>query len=217
MLEIEGLENIPTKGPAIIAPNHSGILGWDAIILLHEIFIHKKRMPRSMVHPFWASHPIMEDIIKRFGFFRRDFKKALQILKRNKLMLIFPEAENGNFKPTIKMYQLVDFNPGFAALSILSGAPIIPVAIIGAEENYINLGTIDWFEKKYGFKIPIPLNLLPLKSKWKIKIMKPISLKKYGKKDLKNDKFLHEVSQNIRFRIQATIHKELVRKGIFKT
>ena len=87
---------------------------------------------------------------------------------------------------------------------------------MGAEENFVNLGTIDWFEDKIGAKIPIPLNLLPIPAKWKIKFLKPISLAKYNRKDAKNEKFLIEVTQNIRFRIQATIHKELVSRGIFK-
>ena len=216
MLEVDGIENIPSKGPAILVPNHSGIYGWDGLVLLNEIFIQKKRIARMMVHSFWSSIPVLKEIGSRYGFFKPDFKSASKILKRNNMIIIFPEAEKGNFKPTIKMYQLQDFNPGFVALSILSKAPIIPISIIGAEENYINLGTIDWFEEKYGIRIPVPLNLLPLKSKWKIKILRPITLSKYNKKDMRNEKFLHEVAQNIRFRIQASIHKELVRKGIFR-
>lgn len=216
MLEVEGIENIPSRGPALIVPNHSGVFGWDAVILNHEIYEKRRRIPRTMTHPFWEHSPLMKDVASRFGLFKRDLRHALRLLKHNNLILIFPEAERGNFKPSIKMYQLVDFETGFVALAAMSGAPVIPVAIIGGEENYINLSTLDIFEKSLGFKIPLPLNLLPFRSKWKIKILKPISFKKYGKKAIKNEKFLYEASQNIRFRIQATIHKELVRKGIFK-
>lgn len=163
-----------------------------------------------MAHAFWESSPFLKTFSRKMGLITTDFKLAVRTLKKNKLLVIFPEAEHGNFKPSHKMYQLADFNPGFVALSLMTQTPIVPVAILGAEENYINIGTIDWFEDQIGAKIPIPLNLLPLPSKWKIKFLKPISLNKYTRKDVKNEKFLVEVAQNVRFRIQAAIHKELV-------
>lgn len=216
MLEVEGFENVPKKGRVILIPNHSGILGWDAVVLHYEIFKKLKRIPRTMAHSFWESNEFFRKGSQKLGFFPPDFKRAVRYLKKNKLMIIFPEAEKGNFKPSIKMYQLMEFNPGFVALAMMTNSPVVPVCILGAEENYINLGTIDWFEKSYGFKIPIPLNLLPLPSKWKIKFLPPISFQKYNRSDIKNEKFVKEVAENIRFRIQANIQMELVKKGIFK-
>ncbi|NBU99720.1 MAG: hypothetical protein EBS19_16180 [Spirochaetia bacterium] len=216
MLETEGIENVPKTGRVMLVPNHSGVLGWDAVILYNEIVRERKRIPRIMAHMFWESRPFLSKIARKFGAFGADFKQAVKFLKKNKLMIIFPEAEHGNFKPSVKMYQLTEFNPGFVALAMMTNTTIVPVTIMGAEENFVNLGTIDWFEDKIGAKIPIPLNLLPIPAKWKIKFLKPISLAKYNRKDAKNEKFLIEVTQNIRFRIQATIHKELVSRGIFK-
>lgn len=216
MLEVEGLENVPRSGKALLIPNHSGILGWDAAVLHYEMFKTLKRLPRTMAHAFWESNDFLRIGSEKLGFFPPDFKKAVKYLKKNKLMIVFPEAEHGNFKPSIKMYQLMDFNPGFVALAIMTHTPVIPVCILGAEENYINLGTVDWFEKKWGVKVPVPLNLLPIPSKWKIKFLPPLSFNKYNKKDIKNDKFVREVADNIKFRIQANIQMELVQKGIFK-
>lgn len=215
-LEVEGLDYVPRTGRVMLVPNHSGVLGWDAVILYNEIVREKRRIPRIMAHAFWESSPFLSKIAKRFGAFGADFKQAVKFLKKNKLMILFPEAEYGNFKPSIQMYQLTEFNPGFIALSLMTDTPIVPVVIMGAEENFVNLGTIDWFEEQLGVKIPLPLNLLPLPSKWKIRFLKPISLAKYGRKEVKNEKFLVEASQNIRFRIQAAIHKELVNRGVFK-
>lgn len=216
MLEVEGLEKVPKSGRVMIVPNHSGLLGWDAIVLMNEIFRNKKRIPRTMAHAFWESRPFLKKTAQKFGMFTTNFKLAIKVLNKNKLMIIFPEAEHGNFKPTTKMYQLMDFNPGFVALATMTNSPIIPTVIMGAEENFVNIGTIDWFEDQIGAKIPIPLNLLPIPSKWKIKFLNPINLNKYTRKEIKNEKFITEVAQNIRFRIQASIHKELVTRGIFK-
>jgi 1-acyl-sn-glycerol-3-phosphate acyltransferase len=214
-LEVEGMELLP-KGRSIIVPNHSGIIGWDGIILPYEVFKITRRIPRIMTHAFWTENKYLKDSFQRLGFIPPDFKKAVKLLKKNKNLVIFPEAEHGNFKPSYKMYKLSEFNPGFVALAIMTNAVVVPTVIMGAEENFINLGTIDWFEKSLGAKIPIPLNLLPLPSKWKIKFLKPVSFAKYDRKDVKNEKFVKEVADNIRFRIQTSIQRELVTKGIFK-
>lgn len=216
MLEVEGLEHVPRSGRVMLVPNHSGVLGWDAVILYNEIVREKRRIPRIMAHAFWESSPFLSEMAKKFGAFGADFKQAVKFLKRNKLMIIFPEAEHGNFKPSVQMYQLTEFNPGFVALAMMTDTVVVPVVIMGAEENFVNLGTIDWFEEQIGAKIPVPLNLLPIPSRWKIRFLKPVSFSKYGRKEVRNEKFLIEASQNIRFRIQATIHKELVNRGVFK-
>ncbi|MDX1958581.1 MAG: 1-acyl-sn-glycerol-3-phosphate acyltransferase [Leptospiraceae bacterium] len=216
MLDLEGIENIPRTGRVMVVPNHSGVIGWDAVILYNEIVRERKRIPRIMAHAYWHSNEFLSEMGHKYGSFPPDFKLAIKYLRKNKLMIIFPEAEHGNFKPSVKMYQLTEFNPGFVALAMMTNTVIVPTVIMGAEENFVNLGTIDLFEKELGAKIPVPLNLLPIPAKWKIKFLKPIDLSKYGRKDAKNEKFLVEVGQHVRFRIQSSIHEELVSRGVFK-
>ncbi|MCB1308428.1 MAG: 1-acyl-sn-glycerol-3-phosphate acyltransferase [Leptospiraceae bacterium] len=215
-LETVGLENIPRKGPVIVTPNHSGVLGWDALIVQNEILKFARRMPRTMSHNFWHSNDTFSQISNRLAYIPQDFKKAIRILRRNNLLLLFPEAEAGNFKPSTQMYQLQGFNPGFVSLAMMADAPIIPTCVIGAEEAHLNLGTLDWTEKFIGAKIPLPLNLIPLPVKWKLVFMKPIYLGKYSRRDSKNIRFLIEVAENVRMHIQKRINKELVDRGVLK-
>lgn len=215
-LETVGLENIPRSGPVIVIPNHSGVLGWDAFVLQNEILKFGKRIPRTMSHNFWHQNEILKRLSARMAYIPQDFKVAIKVLRRNNLLILFPEAEAGNFKPSTQMYQLQQFNPGFVSLAILTGSPIVPTCIIGAEETHLNLGTLDWTEKYIGARIPLPFNLIPLPVKWKIIFMKPVRLNRYGKKDAKNMDFLEEVAENIRVRIQQRIHQELVKRGVFK-
>ncbi len=215
-LETEGLEHIPRHGSAIVVPNHSGVMGWDAFVIQNEILKSGRRIPRTMSHNFWHENEVFARWSQKLGYFPQDFKMAVRLLRKNNLMILFPEAEAGNFKPSTQMYQLQDFNPGFISLSIMTGSPIIPACIIGAEETHLNLGTMDWTEKYIGAKVPIPLNLIPLPVQWKIIFMKPVDLGKYGKKEAKNIRFLEEAANNIRMRIQNRIHKELVHRGVFK-
>ncbi|MBX7056911.1 MAG: 1-acyl-sn-glycerol-3-phosphate acyltransferase [Leptospirales bacterium] len=215
-LETEGLDHIPRRGPVVVTPNHSGVLGWDALAVQNEILKRVRRFPRTMSHNFWHSSEALRFLSARLGFIPQDFKTAIRILRRNNLLLIFPEAESGNFKPSTQMYQVQDFNPGFVSLAMMSNAPIIPACVLGAEESHLNLGTIDWFEKSHGLRIPLPLNLFPLPSKWKIIFLEPISLGKYGRKDARHIEFLTEVAQNVRMRIQQRINRELVKRGVLK-
>ncbi len=215
-LETEGIENIPKRGSVIIVANHSGVWGWDAFILQNEIFQKASRIPRTMSHNFWHKNELLATILQKLAYIPQDFKKAVRVLKKNNLLLLFPEAEEGNFKPSTKMYQLQDFNPGFIALAALSKARIVPCCIIGAEETHINLGTIDWTEKYIGAKIPLPLNLIPFPAQWKIIFLKPLSLEKYAKQDFRQEKFLVEAAANIQMRIQRKINQELIQRKIFQ-
>ena len=215
-LETEGLENIPARGPVLVCPNHSGVLGWDAFAVQNEIIKFRKRIPRTMSHNFWHENETFRYLSDKMGFVPQDFKRAIRVLRHNNLLLIFPQAEAGNFKPSTRMYRLEQFNPGFVSLAMMAGAPIIPACVIGAEESHLNLGTIDWAEKFLGAKIPLPLNLIPLPVRWKLIFMKPVHLSKYGRRDAKNIKFLEEVAENVRMRIQQRINIELVKRGVFK-
>ena len=214
-LETVGAENVPRSGPVIVVPNHSGVWGWDGLVLQNELLKKLHRVPRTMLHNFWFRNQHLRLLAEQLAFIPQDFKKALQLLRRNNLLLLFPEAEAGNFKPTTQMYEIQDFNPGFISLAILSNATIVPCCIIGAEEAHINLGTIKWTEKWLGVKVPLPLNFIPLPIKWKIAFLKPILLNKYGRKEAKSEKFLIEVAENIRIRIQQHINKELIQRKVF--
>ncbi len=213
-LTTEGIEHIPRTGSTLIIPNHSGVWGWDAMVLQNEILKKIHRIPRTMLHDFWFRNENLREIAVQLAFIPQDFKKALRILKRNNLLLVFPEAEAGNFKPSHQMYHIQDFNPGFVSLAMLSKATIIPCCILGAEESHLNLGTLSWAEKWFGAKIPLPINILPFPVKWKIIFLPPIKLDMYNRKNARNEKFLIEVAENIRMRIQQKIQKELVKRKV---
>ncbi len=212
--EIIGIENIPKSQPTLIIPNHSGVLAIDALVLQFIIMQKVKRFPYTMSHNFWHSYPFFKYSSEKLGYIPQDFKVALKLLKEKKLLCLFPEAEEGNFKPSIYMYRLQKFNPGFISLALLSDAKIVPTCIIGAEEANINLGYIHL--EKSDIKIPLPLNLIPFHVKWKVIFLKPVDLSKYSKKDAKNVIFLEEAAQIIRMKIQDRIHKELLNRGVLK-
>ena len=214
-VQVEGLEHLPKRGPAIVAPNHSGVSGFDAMIIMNEIKMATKRVPRVMTHPFWFLTSTTSLPAEKLGFIEATTKNGLEQLRKNKMIVLFPEGERGNFKPSHKAYQLQEFKRGFVRLSIMSGAPIIPCMVIGAEETHINLSQFKLTQFLRGTVLPLPLNLIPLPAKWKIIFFKPIYLP-YKASAVNDSELMHEIAEDIRDKIQEQLRVEIKnRKSVF--
>ncbi len=210
-LEVEGIENIPKKGPVIIAPNHSGFSGFDAIVLDHTILRETRRTPRILTHHLWFLTPTTALPAKKLGFVEATYENGIKQLKKNNLIVVFPEGEHGNFKPSSKMYQLQDFKRGFVRMAIQTNAVIVPTLIIGAEETHINLSTLKFTKFLRGPILPLPLNIIPLPAKWKIKFLEPITLP-YKHTKIQDRELIHDIAQEIQEKMQKELRAELRRR-----
>jgi len=214
-LEIEGLEHIPKKGPVVVAPNHSGYMGIDAALLAHILTQNAKRIPRVLTHHLWFLTKTTALPAQKMGFTEATYKNGVAELRKNHLVVIFPEGEAGNFKPTQKMYELQEFRRGFVRMALETGAPIVPCLVIGAEESQINLKKLKFTKFLKGLVIPLPLNVIPLPVKWKIKFLEPIHLP-YEASAARNLQLVREISEELQERMQAALHAELrKRKSLF--
>ncbi len=211
---VEGTENIPKKGSGIIAPNHSGYSGLDAFLLAHHINQETKRTPRVLTHKFWFLTKITAVPAKKLGFIEAKSGNGVDTLHNEKLLLLFPEGENGNFKSTIDRYKLQPFKDGLIRMALETGAPVIPTIVIGAEETHINLAKLK-FTKYVRFILPVPLNVIPLPARWKLKFLEPFHLK-YGIEALRDSKKVKELSAELQAHMQRALNQELKkRKWIF--
>jgi 1-acyl-sn-glycerol-3-phosphate acyltransferase len=211
-LEIEGLEHIPRRGPALITPNHSGYSGFDAMLLSHEIFKGTGRVPRVLTHKFWFLTETTKIPAEKIGFIEANIANGLAQLKKNNLIMLFPEGERGNFKPTAKRYTLQRFKTGFVRLAVMRECPIVPTMVLGAEETHINLAQIKLDRFVPGAVLPLPLNVIPLPAKWKIKILAPISLP-YGPSAADDHELMEELAQDVREKMQSAITEEVSKRG----
>jgi 1-acyl-sn-glycerol-3-phosphate acyltransferase len=210
-LEVEGLENIPRRGAGIIAPNHSGYSGFDALLLAHEIHRGSGRLPRILTHHFWFMTKATAIPAEKVGFIEATTENGLQQLSRNNLVILFPEGEHGNFKPTAKRYHLQEFKRGFIRMAIEKQCPIVPVLIIGAEETHINLAQLKLTRFLRGTVLPLPLNIIPLPAKWIIKFLPAIHLP--YKPEAQNDRELvHEIAEEIRESMQRALSAEVKKR-----
>jgi 1-acyl-sn-glycerol-3-phosphate acyltransferase len=214
-VQIEGQENIPKRGGALIIPNHSGVSGFDAMVLHHEITRASGRYPRVLTHHLWFLTKTTSIPAERLGFIEATTENGLKALKKKQLVDLFPEGEYGNFKPSNKAYQLQDFKRGFVRMAIEAGVPIIPVLILGAEESHVNLSRLKLTKYLRGLVLPLPLNIIPLPSKWKIIFMEPIQLP-YEKGAAHDRELVKELAQEIQEKMQERLNEELAkRESIF--
>lgn len=211
-LQVEGIEHIPQRGAFILAANHSGFSGLDAMIIAHIVRKQTRRQVRVLTHRLWFMTKVTAVPAERLGFTEANMRNGLKILEKKQPILIFPEGELGNFKPSTKAYDLQEFKTGFVRLALKSSAPIIPILVIGAEESHINLSQLKLSQYFKGLVLPIPLNLVPLPAKWRIQFLPPVHLP--FESDKADDREITtELAEEIRSSMQKGLHPLLLRRG----
>jgi 1-acyl-sn-glycerol-3-phosphate acyltransferase len=185
-VEAEGIEKIPASGGTLLIANHAGVVPYDAAILKTAVLrLHPAhRRVRPLVPDFGFHLPYFGALATRVGGARACPENASRLLAHGELVAVFPEGLKGLGKLYRERYQLQRFGRGgFAKLALRTGAPLVPVAIVGSEEIHPMLARISWVSEKLGIPyIPItptfpllgPLGLIPLPSKWKIRVGDPI-------------------------------------------
>lgn len=214
-MTVEGVENIPKTGAGLVTPNHSGYSGFDAFLLGHHIHKATQRTARILTHKLWFINQTTAIPMQKMGFIEATKKNGVKELEKNNLVVLFPEGEYGNFKPSSKAYHLQKFKRGFIRMAIAQQCPIIPTLILGAEETHINLARLKFTKYLRGTILPLPLNVIPLPARWHIIFMEPIYLP-YSEKQLGDRELIADLSIDIRERMQARLSHEVnKRKNLY--
>lgn len=186
-IRLTGMENVPATGTALLVANHSGGLPYDGAMLMHATHAHHPaaRPLRPLVASFAFQSSWIRPVVARLGGVRASMDNALSLCKSGQLIGVFPEGLRGVGKLYRERYRLTHFGRGgFVRLARTANVPIIPVAIVGAEETHPVLGKMTRLAKPLGLPyIPItptfpwlgPVGLLPVPTKWSIKIGEPMT------------------------------------------
>lgn len=183
-VQTSGIENLPT-GRCLLIANHSGQLPFDAIMIGATVFDHTEppRVMRSMVDHFVPTTPFVSYLFPRWGQIVGTPENARLLLDRDELLSVFPEGTRGLNKTFDKRYQLQSFGTGFMRLAMETGAPIVPVAVVGAEEQAPSFYNARGIGKLLGFPaFPITptnplipgLGMLPYPSRYHIRFGEPL-------------------------------------------
>jgi 1-acyl-sn-glycerol-3-phosphate acyltransferase len=178
--QTHGIENVP-EGRVLLVGNHSGQLPYDAVVIMTALFLDARppRMARSMVEKFVPTLPFVSYLFARWGQITGTPENCRRLLEDEEAILVFPEGAKGITKPFSKRYQLQDFGPGFMRLALAAKAPIVPIAVIGAEEQApaINLRSLARLIGAPAFPVmPFPpfVPLVPLPSKYHLYFGEPL-------------------------------------------
>ncbi len=227
-VETEGLENVPSEGRCLLVANHSGTLPYDGIMLKTAVKREhpSKRDVRWLAEDFIFHFPFLGSFTNRVGAVRACQENAERLLKQDALVAVFPEGVKGIGKLFKERYRLQRFGRGgFIKLCLRTKTPIVPVAIIGAEETNPMLFRIEAFSRALGVPyIPVtptfpllgPLGLAPAPTKWKIVFGELISFAEHGPEAADDDILVGRLAERVRTSVQAMVDKAIgARRSVF--
>jgi 1-acyl-sn-glycerol-3-phosphate acyltransferase len=180
---VEGIEKLPA-GPVILVANHGGQLPFDGVMITAALLLDAQppRLARSLTDRWVPSLPFVSTLYARSGVVLGSPENARRLLADGATLLVFPEGTAGISKTIDRAYELQPFGPGFLRLAIETGAPIVPVAVVGSEEQYPTLYNLESAARALGLpslpiwlQLPIPvLGLLPLPVRYRLHFGEPM-------------------------------------------
>jgi 1-acyl-sn-glycerol-3-phosphate acyltransferase len=186
-VEWEGLEKIPTEGGALLVANHAGAIPSDAPAIMHGIETELERPVYGLAEYIFRELPVIGTLWSRVGGVTAQPDNAYRLLREQRqLVLVFPEGTKGTSKNYRDRYKLARFGRGgFVEIAMRAGVPIVPIAVVGAEESMPIVFKIPQLAKAFGVPyVPITANMLLLgplvgalgyfPAKFKLRVLDPI-------------------------------------------
>jgi len=184
-IEVQGAHHVPHGGPVLLVANHSGALPFDGAMICTAVDLRCDRVLRFLYDRFVDAMGPIGAFYRKCGGTVASREGAAALLEQGEPVLLFPEGVSGVAKPFTDRYRLRPFSPGFARLALALDVPVVPVAVVGAEEIYPLVGRAEGVGRVMGapylpitpfFPLLGPLGALPLPTKWFIRFGKPIRL-----------------------------------------
>lgn len=186
-VEVEGIENVPMEGGAVLAANHGGAaIPYDAAMLALTVLNEaaQPRRVRVVATEIFNMLPTVSHLYRKMGAAYATRDDARELLRRGYLLGVFPEGERGFMKPVWEAYRVGRLGRGgFAEVAAEAQVPIIPVAIVGSEEVHPAVMVSKrlaklvrlFFPDQRVEEIAIALNPIPLPIRWKIRFLPPVA------------------------------------------
>jgi 1-acyl-sn-glycerol-3-phosphate acyltransferase len=222
--DVEGIENVPAQGGALIVSNHSGALPPDAPMIMQAIrHEHPRPRPVYMLGEHWfKGYPGVSMLTSKIGLVAAHPANAQRLLRdEQRLVLVFPEGQKATRKLYWQRYRLRRFGRGgFVRTAMRAGVPIVPVALIGAEEAMPIFGHVPLLERLTGL-LYFPVNhafplfgpaaaFMYLPAKVRIRFLEPVDLSRYGPEDADDIALVQRLTERIRTRIQEELEDLLL-------
>jgi 1-acyl-sn-glycerol-3-phosphate acyltransferase len=213
---VEGIENVPPTGGALLVSNHAGALPPDAAMIAKAIKEEHSR-PRPLhltVEHFFKGYPGLSMLVNKLGGVPAHPANVHRLLcDEQQLVLVFPEGRKGTEKLYKDRYRLRRFGRGgFVEAAMRARTPIVPIALIGAEEAMPTFAHVGLLRRLTGL-IYFPVTpLFPhfgpllgaayLPAKFRIRFLEPIPTDQWGERPWDDKGLVQTVAEDVRGRIQ---------------
>lgn len=224
-----GVDNIPVEGRVLLVANRSGPLPWDSLMLTTAVMTEHpaQRLVRVLQAEWLSTVPFLSSWSARLGQVPVAGDNGIRLLEQDEVVAVFPEGDEGASKRFKDRYRLARFGQGdFVQMALQTGAPIVPVAVVGAEETYVTLGQSRAAARLTGLPyVPITtgfpwlglLGLVPLPTKWYLDVGEPLTLDEYGPDAALNLVLVSQLTDRVRHTIQEMLNARLAqRKSVLR-
>ncbi len=220
-VEWEGFEHLPAQGGALLVANHAGAIPSDAPAIMHGIETQLGRPIYGLAEHLFRALPVVGTMWSRVGGVTANPDNAYRLLHdEHQLVLVFPEGTKGTGKTFGERYHLRRFGRGgFVEIAMRAGVPIVPLAVVGAEESMpilwkhgrlAKLANLPYFPVTANMLAFGPLGLVTyFPTKFKIRVLPPVHFDvDAGQERYSRSRVMAE-SERIRRQIQAALYDML--------
>jgi len=220
--EWEGLERIPTDGGALLVANHAGAIPSDAPVIMHGIEKELERPVYGLADQLFKSMPVMGVLWSRVGGVVAHPDNAYRLLREQRqLVLVFPEGSKGPGKTFGERYRLRRFGRGgFVEIAMRAGVPVVPIAVVGAEESMPIVWKSSTLAKVLGLPyFPITANMVALgplagtlgyfPAKFRLRVLDPVYFDVAPDQPRYSKSRVMDESEQIREMIQSALYDML--------
>jgi 1-acyl-sn-glycerol-3-phosphate acyltransferase len=215
-----GHEHLPREGPAIIASNHGGLLPFDAAMLILDVLLHTDppRLARSIVDRWAGELPWVSTFYARVGQVVGTRENFADLLADGQLVLVFPEGTAGIRKTIAQRNRLQKFHVGFVEQALQSRTPIVPAAVVGADDQAPILYDFQALARRLGLPaLPItptfpllgPVGLLPYPVRYRVVFGEPLPYhERFGPEDAGDPRLVRYLAREVRQTVQRLVDRE---------
>lgn len=220
-VEVDGVDTVPRGRPCLFVANHSGLLPWDGLMVCRALAraLGAPETPRFLVEDWLLELPFAQAFLTRLGGVRACRENAERLLRARRSVVAFPEGAKGATKVFRQRYRVQRFGRGgVVRTAIAARVPLVPVAVVGAEESHPVLFKLEAAARAVGLPfVPVtptfpwlgPLGLVPLPSKWWIGFGEPIRTDELAPEAEHDEILVWRLNEQLRAAVQLRLDEGL--------
>jgi len=219
-VQSEGHANVPESGPAVLVSNHAGLLPFDAAMTVLDVALHSDppRLARAIVDRWAGTLPWVNVFYARCGQVIGTRENFSDLLDDGQLVLVYPEGVEGVRKTIAQRYRLQPFRVGFVEQALRSRAPIVPMAVVGSDDQAPVLYDVKPLARWLGLPVaPItptfpwlgPLGLLPYPVRYRVVYGEPLNYhERFGPEGAEDARLVRYLANQVRRTVQRLIDRK---------